>query len=526
MRFRIITIAAFSMLANLAIAQNELDALRYSQTYMKGSARFTAMGGAFGALGGDISSFMVNPAGIGLYRSSEFTFSTGIFNSNLKTDYRDNQAFDNYTTANIGNTGIVLTMYSNNATAIKNFNIGVSYNRVNDLSMNTTLSGYNNHNSISDYFAAQTNGIDRKFFRKPNYNDPYYLFNVRTDDGKYLPLESILAWESFLIDPKNDVDGNKVYISQLGINDAVYQKRWENIRGFNDLINIPFGGNVYDVVYFGGSFDINNINYHSTRTHYEKAAEGNSTDPNRAKLDQFWYDQFYNAYGTGYSLSLGIILKPIQELRIGVSYKSPTWTFIEEDYSAEMQSNFTNVQSTGPDNKNISQTPIYTNSYRVNSPQRLTGSVAAVLGKFAILSADFDWINYADMKMKGDRDSDFSSTNKTIKNTFRNTLNLRLGGEIKLTNFAFRAGYQYYQNPYKSEFLNGEYPTHVYSSGFGYRTRSFFLDFAYSLTQQKNSYTLYDFYDPNFNPAIDIYSGTATQNINKNAYILTVGFKF
>ncbi|MCT9925374.1 hypothetical protein N7272_14545, partial [Enterococcus faecalis] len=52
-------------------AQGEADAIRYSRTELGGSARFRSMAGAFGALGGDFSAIGQNPAGLGIFRSSE-----------------------------------------------------------------------------------------------------------------------------------------------------------------------------------------------------------------------------------------------------------------------------------------------------------------------------------------------------------------------------------------------------------------------------------------------------------------------
>ena len=54
-----------------ALAQGEMDAYKFSQYDISGTARYMSMGGAFGALGGDISSMRTNPAGLGIYRSSE-----------------------------------------------------------------------------------------------------------------------------------------------------------------------------------------------------------------------------------------------------------------------------------------------------------------------------------------------------------------------------------------------------------------------------------------------------------------------
>ena len=55
-------------------AQNEVDALRYSTYNLTGSAKFSSMGGAFGALGGEFSALSQNPAGIGMYQFSEISF--------------------------------------------------------------------------------------------------------------------------------------------------------------------------------------------------------------------------------------------------------------------------------------------------------------------------------------------------------------------------------------------------------------------------------------------------------------------
>jgi hypothetical protein len=49
----------------LSIAQEmtTTDALRYAVENMNGTARFRGMSGAFGAVGGDLSSININPAG-------------------------------------------------------------------------------------------------------------------------------------------------------------------------------------------------------------------------------------------------------------------------------------------------------------------------------------------------------------------------------------------------------------------------------------------------------------------------------
>ena len=53
-----------------AHAQQVADALQYAQDDINGTARFRAMGGAFGALGGDLSALNVNPAGSAIFTTN------------------------------------------------------------------------------------------------------------------------------------------------------------------------------------------------------------------------------------------------------------------------------------------------------------------------------------------------------------------------------------------------------------------------------------------------------------------------
>ena len=60
---------------NLVNAQNLDDVFRLNQFYHNGSARFNSMGGAFGALGGDLSAISINPAGSVVFIDSEIGFT-------------------------------------------------------------------------------------------------------------------------------------------------------------------------------------------------------------------------------------------------------------------------------------------------------------------------------------------------------------------------------------------------------------------------------------------------------------------
>ena len=58
-------------------SQNISDALNYSSNSYQGTARFNSMGGAFGALGGDLSAIAVNPASSAVLNDGHFSLSFG-----------------------------------------------------------------------------------------------------------------------------------------------------------------------------------------------------------------------------------------------------------------------------------------------------------------------------------------------------------------------------------------------------------------------------------------------------------------
>ena len=75
----VIAIAVTCLVNDKAIAQNETDVLRFSQQIPIGTVRIIGLCGAYGALGADLSSISGNPAGIGMYRRSDFGGNLGAF---------------------------------------------------------------------------------------------------------------------------------------------------------------------------------------------------------------------------------------------------------------------------------------------------------------------------------------------------------------------------------------------------------------------------------------------------------------
>src|SRR5258705_2973718 len=142
-------------------AQSDQDALRYSQTSIAGTARFVGMGGAFGALGGDFTSLTWNPAGIGLYRKSEFTFSPSFVKEKTTSDYLGSSRSDSKYNFNFGNIGYVFTYpltRNDSSPGWKSWSFGIGYNRINNFHTQVFAEGMNSRYSLLDHYTEQANG--------------------------------------------------------------------------------------------------------------------------------------------------------------------------------------------------------------------------------------------------------------------------------------------------------------------------------------------------------------------------------
>ena len=96
-RITCLFISAFFLAGGIAYAQGEMDAYKMSQTDLNGTARYLGMSGAFGALGGDISSMSTNPAGLGIYRSSEVVTTVSLSSIKASTDWNGSKVDKNKT---------------------------------------------------------------------------------------------------------------------------------------------------------------------------------------------------------------------------------------------------------------------------------------------------------------------------------------------------------------------------------------------------------------------------------------------
>lgn len=552
-------------------AQSAIDAFRMSQPDMKGTARFMGMGGAFGALGGDLSAISVNPAGLGVYRRSEIGISMDLdlqsSNSNAQ-GYKIDQSQTKFLLNNVG--GVASWNLANNT--MPNLNFAFTYNR--GASFNSLYSGAipTLSNSLTNYIAGASNsaGLTVGDLISTNSYDPYNP----TDGGIAAPWLSILGYDSYFITPTGD-DDQPNWIGQWGdstTGTGVYSV--ETSGGVNEY-NLAFAGNISNQVFWGLDFGIMDLDYSMTAVWGEKLENAVVDNPKgTANSTAAWtMTNQYKANGTGFNLKLGLIYRPIQELRLGLSFATPTWYSINESYIANTNFKY-GVEIPDLKQNNAVTNGGYwgTNSYNFRTPWKLTVSAAGVIGNNLILSADYEWQKYNKMRFSdGSQDyydygwddpwddpwydpyyapakmkkaspnlinDPWYATNNDIETYYRSTSTFRVGAEYRVTpRFSVRAGYSYVSSPVRKEatdgsmmiYTSGTMPnykmdnsTNYITCGLGYNFNHFYIDAAYVHKRMSSEYHAYT-PDP-ANPQIP--SPTAKINLFNNQIILSAGVKF
>ncbi|MCH5219524.1 MAG: hypothetical protein J1F20_03050 [Muribaculaceae bacterium] len=516
-------------------AQSAIDALQLTQSDFKGTARFMSMGGAFTALGGDLSAINVNPGGIAVYRSSEIGVSLDLDFQNAKGKSPGITASDSQTKFYCNNFGYVGT--TNLKGAMETFSWGVTYNR--QVSFDRRVSGraYPVGTSLTNYIAAFTNGIEADDLTFYDDYNPYLDSNI-----DWL---SILAYSSYLINTPNGMSDRYLGLYHNGTESDAEMSVLE--KGYVDNYQFTFGGNVSNLVYWGLGIGVNDLRY-VRQTYYSESMSdalvySNSaagTTPGSAE-----YALYNNKVtsGTGWNISFGVILRPIQELRIGASIKSPTWYNISESYIGSVdywmqQTNSNNVL------KGTEYTDEAYFNWKLRSPWRFNIGAAAVLGTKAIISLDYERVMYNDMTMKtalynnwgnvtGYQDAEY--LNDDIRAYTQNANNIRVGLEYRVTpKVSARLGYNVQLTNISSEYADGtqeiftagtdpsfslDKTTNYITAGLGYKFSNFYADLTYVHKTAKSSLHPYTSYGAIQAPAFDI-----TQN--NNSFVLSLGYKF
>lgn len=539
-RVACLLVSAFLTSGGVIFAQGELDAFRYSQPGFNGTARYLSMGGAFGALGGDVSVMNTNPGGLGIYRSSEVVTTISLSSIKSNTDWKGSIMNANKTRFNFDNIAYIGYFPTGNDEGLVNWNVGFSYNRVQNFERNYRMNGAQAY-SLADYAAAKASyaGQDNSgawfgIAQKDMPLDKNATSAYEGLGGLWIPA---LAYQGGLIGAYSDNGDEDMYHSAFGewvgnewqcyspdeVNVNIHEK------GAVDKYNMAFALNFSNILFLGADVSITDLNYDIT-SQYDEYFGGQ---------DHLYWDSWKSTDGTGYSINVGAIVRPSDYLRLGVAYNSPTWYKMTDYYGGESGSY---IEGLG-DMEGQTPTGRYTD-YKLRTPDRWIFSAAGIIGQVGLISVDYEMSNYRGMKLSDPNGYEYND-NELIKNDFGVSHAIKVGAEVKVTpQFAIRAGGGWQGSPMKTVFKEGAYEVYPsglvphytlykgtthYSVGFGYRfTPNFYLDLACIYSEQKDdayafSKVIVD--DENQTQTL-VESTPASLKLKNTRVALTLGYKF
>lgn len=521
--------------AGLAFAQDMQDALRYSFNEYQGTARSMAMGNAFTALGGDLGSIGINPAGSAINNYSQITLTPGLTLAGIKATYDpapglagNNESYvikANRTRLSMPNFGMVVAWAPDDNSTVKNIAFGVIANGTANYQGQIDARGINAETSIL--------GEKSLFFSDNRYKN---IFNNRDIYNQGYNWEDIVAARTGMVTTYGGYDDQWIGATETIFNDGsigtagLLDQRWNRVTsGYKYDMVINAAVNLSDMFYLGANLGIIALEYNSDTYYKEFAVNPNDFyipfDDGDDYFDSMTLGSWYSAKGAGAYGKFGFIFVPVPEFRIGAAVQTPGIINIKEKWQ-----NFGDIYYTTNKHNASEDSPEGNYEYNVKTPARFNIGAAFNFG-VGVISADYEYTDYSTMRLReveGHDHSAFNDANSNIKNFTGGSHMVRVGAEIKPDPmFAIRAGYNMTTSPeYEYKGIGTKKAVdatrHTVSAGFGYSsTGSFFCDLAVQGNfLPKNYLNVYGNYIDGINSPVI----TCTSNVWN--VVMTFGWRF
>lgn len=542
---------AVTLIPAVMSAQSALDAFSLSQSDLRGTARFMSMGGAFGALGGDMSVLNFNPGGIGVYRSNEVGVTVDFDIQSANAALNGASTKTNQTKVICNNFGYIGSIYTGSE-LMPYFTFGATYSRGNSFHRKFATPTTGMSNSYSNYIAGITSSSadyagwsEAELAQTSGYN-PYL--------SSQAPFMSILSYNSYLINPDPTARFQPAY-KGLWQNNVSTGTTYSHVieEGYNDVYNLAFGGNFADVVYWGMSFGISDINYtrHTLLVEDINQARIPNVDATGVQTSGTFGGYDLNTYqhitGNAFNYKLGVIIKPINELRLGLAVHTPTYMNLTSSNYASIDYDMTYTGRTDDQSYRYRDYAETNNGndqvtdWKLQTPWRLMVSAAGVMMNSVIVSVDYEYRPYASMSVRDYDNNKYDYICGDVKDYYQTTNIIRLGAEYRINrNLSARLGYSYESTPTTVAARDGsidiytegpvdagtspqfslDNSTSYITAGLGYRYQSFYADLAY-VNKRYSS----EFYPYTSNSYTGITDKTTVTNSNNNI-VVSLGFKF
>lgn len=505
---KLYTLVVLGLFLSQLQAQEIQDGLRFSMDQINGTARFRALSGAFGALGGDLSAINVNPAGSAIFATGQGTITFSNYDVDNDAVFFGTPTNDSENTFDISQIGtaFVFRGTGNNDGWTK---LALSFNYENSANYDNQvfIAGTNTNNSIDNYFLNFADGVPLDLIALREGESVSELYQFLGETEGFGAQQAFLGFQSFIIDPLDINDpNNTVYFSNVGAG-PVFQEYTVASSGYSGKFTANFAAAYQDFLYLGINLNVHSIDFSQTTFLFEEASNPDSF------IQQIGFRNFLVTEGDGFSFQLGAIAKLNEFIRIGAAYESPTWYELQDRLRQSVSTlrrdgdNFVR-ENVFPDVVNIFQ------DYRLRTPGKLSASAAFIFDN-GLLSFDYGYKDYSNMEFRPKNDAFFNAQNRAIESQLTDVNEFRVGGEYKIKNFlSLRGGYRYEDSPYKDGATLGELT--AYTGGVGLNFGNFTIDAAFEQAQRDARQQL-------FSTGL---TDSADMEITNTNLVLTLGLKF
>ena len=446
--------------AMVLFAQGSDDACRFAQTYYQGTAKALGMGNALGAVGGDMTAICINPAGMGLYRSGEFTMTLNLSDNRNTSTYYGNVESNSKFRFSMPNVGYVRSRQHSNYKPLRYSQWCIGFTRTNDYNIHTFASGLNPTSSMIDNYLNQIDGC------------------AVDELSEFFPYTIYPAWSTYLI----DVDNQGYYTSPVP-QGGITQRFDQEFKGRSEEWTFGYSANYFDRLFLGISLGINHIKRVGGTVFEESLSP---VHYNETSFRNWTFEQDFESRGLGVNGKLGLIWMATSWLRLGAAYHTRTIYTFEESWQTQTESQL--QENSLITRKFLSPKSSY--EYYFLSPQNWVGSAAFVVSDQGMISVDAEMVNFGAAKFTAN-DFDYTSVNQDIRDSYMRTFNFRIGTEWRVNDSYLRFGAGYYGSPFGLGERNGS----IKKASVGislpagqYTT----FDLAYEFTHGQRLYTLYD----------------------------------
>ncbi len=533
-----------AMMALPTMAQETYQMAQLETQDLNGTARYVGMSGAMNALGADISTIGSNPAGIGIFRHGQLTFSGGLLRQNgvekVGKQHKMNPSFDQLgfvysTKPNYSGTRV---SFAFNYHKSRNFSQILSAAAgLNRASQNKLTSMKFNSGVIGSYNKEGNNGAG-------SFNE--YEYAITSVDRAYID-------ELLKSDTDNGVDWY----------DANQYAWWQENHGFISNFDFNISASFNDRVFLGATIGVKDVHYH-TDMRYMEAMDFSPNDAN--PLGSIFQEEVEKITGTGVDFSLGAIFLPIEgsPFRIGAWLKSPTFYDLDNRVDMEMKG-APYINSAASVYNGFMSHRFSDYNFKFNTPWKFGLAMGSTIGNQFAFDVEYEFADYNSTDARQDNNDyydyyygDVYSTtssdkemNRSVKQALKGVSTFRVGFEYKpVPELAFRMGYNYVSPMYdkygfrdptlqargnnlsaRTDFTNWRETNRV-TAGLGYKfAKKWNLDLAYQFASTRGeffpfaTYTYHDRTDPNAANYDNIGTSARVKDI-RSQFLMTLGYSF